>query len=727
MSELSGNGGPIRFGSYEADVATGELRKNGRRLPIQEQPFQVLVALLERPGEVVTREYLRERLWPGHPFVDFDQGLNTAINKLRDALGDSAANARFVETLPRRGYRFTFPVEAASGAVTVEGPPAPVETKQAGTRWPWFRWLSMGCVIAAGIAALLWVRRPVRPELPVRRFTLRSPVTTVGTSVIFKASGISPDGRYIAFINDEGTARRLWIQRLDQERPVAVEGGDGAIDPFWSPDSKVLGFAVPARQALMRVPVDGGVPTRICEAPDPFGGASWSPDSRTIVFAAGGPSVLHEVSATGGTPKVVVTREMLLPLVPADSRINAQGFYLHTPHFLPLRAGRRVIVFGFGWANGNLLMRDLDTGRTELLGPGRQPVYSPSGHLIFQSTAGSQDLWAQPFSLDRLKTAGPAFPIVRNGIDPSVSMEGTLAYVDPTSEQLVWLNRRGEGTGQAGPPLLGIFYPAISPDGRRVAAEARETENQDIWVYDLARGARTRLSSDPATEILPVWSPDGELVAYSSWRAGNTDIFVRRADASVEEKTLVATPSHERVSDWSRDGQNILYAAEALKGSSDLWYLKRTTSGGWEPHPFLQTPHRERAAKFSPDGRFVAYLSDESGRDELYVRPFPQGDRQWTVSRNGAAQPRWARHSRELFYAEGGKLMAVPVRTVPEFSAGKPVPLFNHVSLLLWRDPNYDVSADGERFLLSERVTAPGSVRLIHVVQNWFAEFHDRR
>jgi eukaryotic-like serine/threonine-protein kinase len=294
-------------------------------------------------------------------------------------------------------------------------------------------------------------------------------------------------------------------------------------------------------------------------------------------------------------------------------------------------------------------------------------------------------------------------------------------YADPPSERLVWVTHLGQRVGEVGPPVVGASFPAIPPDGQRVAAEASESENPDVWVYDLARGSRTRLSFDPATEILPVWSPDGEQVAYSSWRMGNTDIFVRRADGAGEEQTLVATPANERVSDWSRDGKQILYSREDPNTSWDLWYLKRNDGGGWVANAFLQKRFRERAPKFSPDGRYVAYLSDESGRDELIVRPFPQGDRQWVVSRNGAAQPRWAHNGRQLFYVEAGTLMEVPVRTAPEFSAGAPVRLFAHAGFAHAWDPNYDVSADGERFLVPGR-----SDRLIHVVQNWFAEFRDR-
>ena len=729
MSQAPGSDGTIRFGGYEADVAAGELRKSGRRIPVQEQPFQVLVALLERPGELVTREYLRERLWPGQPFVDFDQGLNTAINKLRDALGDSATNPRFVETVPRRGYRFTFPVDSTllNGVVPEQRASFFPRTKNSRSWRSWALWLAAALLVAVAAFGMgLWISRPGRQELPLRRFTLR---TGAGIGDSFnRSTAISPDGRRIAFINLVGGNRRLWIQHLEREQPVEVGGSDGAADPFWSPDSQFVGFALPFHRKLMRVAVEAGVVTEICPLPGGFfSGATWSPDGSTIVFGSGGPGMLHEVAATGGTAKVVVSHESVIKMVPAETEGNVE--FLHSPQFLPAGTGRRVIVFGFGWwADAQMLLRDLDSGKTELLGPGRLPTYSPTGHLIFQSATGLQDLWAQPFSLDRMKTTGPAFLIARNATDPTVSSDGTLVYVDPYSQRLVWLNHRGERSGDAGPPMLGVFYAALSPDGQRVAFEGLESENLDIWVNDLSVGTRTRLSSDSSTDILPVWSPDGENVAYSSWRTGRPSMYMRRADAGAREEPLGGATLFGRTSDWSRDGRHILYYVlnpPDLKDGSSLGYLERTEKG-WEPRPFLQVSHGVRCPKFSPDGRYVAYLSNESGRDELCVRPFPAGDRRWTVSNNGARQPRWSRSGRELFYVERGTLMVVPVRTANEFSAGAPVPLFAHAGFGSWWDANYDVSPDGERFLLPENVTAPGRERLIHVVQNWIAEFRNR-
>jgi Tol biopolymer transport system component len=278
--------------------------------------------------------------------------------------------------------------------------------------------------------------------------------------------------------------------------------------------------------------------------------------------------------------------------------------------------------------------------------------------------------------------------------------------------------------GSVGEPLQGFFYPALSPDGRRVAVETMENVNLDIWVYDLERGARTRLTSHPATDVVPVWSPDSERLAFSSYRPGNIDVFMAPADGSAGDKAIVSGPTNERVSDWSSDGRRIVYSLLTADNGFDIWYAEQS-GGDWKLMPFLQTASHEYAAKLSPDGRYIAYMSDETGRDEIYVRPFPAGQTKWPISTSGGRLVRWRRDGRELFYTHDGALFGVPVQTGPGFRPDAPSRLFSHpafVFQLLVSEPNYDVAPDGERFLIPERV---GGDRKIHVVQNWLAAFRN--
>ena len=503
---------------------------------------------------------------------------------------------------------------------------------------------------------------------------------------------------------------------------------DTRLRPFWSPDSNFIGFGTGGE--LKKVSVRGGLAIPLCELPDAnMRGGSWSPDGELIVFSSGTPRVLYEVLARGGTPSVVIAPDE------SDSPSGSLRGGLVDPHFLPPQAGSRVLVFAFGAAGaGTLAVQDLETGRREILGPGARPFYSTSGHLVYQSSLLEHDLWALPFSLGSLKAAGEAFPVSQNSRGPTVATDGTLAYLDSAGsrqQQVVWRDRRGEKAGGMSLVQEAIRYPTLSPDERLVAFSSQGGSNTEVWVYDINRGARTRLKSAArAAGFAPVaWSPTGQEVAFSFSPAGNPDIFLRRADGSGEETVPAATPHDEYLSDWSRDGKYLLYQLLDPESRGDLWYLERKEDGsGWEPHAFLQTSFRERAPKLSPDGRFVAYVSNESGQDEVYVLPFPEGDTRTTVSNNGGRQPRWSRDGQELFYVEGGTLMAVPVEASPKFSVGSVTKLFEHPSLAAGLYiAQYDVSADGERFLLAEPVGVETQEPAIRIVENWFTELKDRQ
>jgi Tol biopolymer transport system component/DNA-binding winged helix-turn-helix (wHTH) protein len=714
---MSGAPGRIRFGPFEADSSAGELRNNGRLIRLQEQPFQVLIALLERPGDVVTREELRERLWPGDSFGDFDQGLNTAINKLREALGDSAANPKFIETLPKRGYRFVHALESEAAPPATPAPPARVP----GVRLPVYVIAAAAFIVVAALVGIFWIRRESPPpQLPLRRFSI-SPSIPVATRAFFDpVAAVSPNGRHIAYITDEGE-NRLWIHELHRGSARAIEGTDGARRPFWSPDSEYVAFV--AAGEIRKAPARGGSIAILCQdCAGEFFGGTWSPDGRSIVFADGGPSSLYEIPASGGSRRLLLSAQQLRNRQGSAKDPKALG-YLSSPQFLPAGPGRRVIVFSLGYASATLIVRDLATGQEEALGPGNNPVYSPTGHLLYRGGSGPLDIWARPFSLESLRATGEAFQVAKGASDATIAEDGTLVYLDSNSHALAWLDRKRTAAGSVGQPLELFAYPALSPNGRFLAIETMENGNLDLWVYDLERGTRTRLTNHPATDILPVWSPTGEEIAFSSYRSGNIDVFLQRADGGAEERAIVAGPKNERVTDWSRDGRYILYSVLDPKNRHDIWYLRRSEKGEWEQAPFLQTASNEIAPKLSPDGRYIAYLSDESGQYEVYVRPFPSGSRKWPISTRGGTQVRWRRDGRELFYTEAGTLIAVPVEIGSEFNPGSPSRLFSHPGFQFWPEPNYEVSLDGQRFLVPERLG--GKERKIHVVQNWFAEFRN--
>jgi Tol biopolymer transport system component len=371
--------------------------------------------------------------------------------------------------------------------------------------------------------------------------------------------------------------------------------------------------------------VNGGHPVQICELPDEpalgYGGA-WSPDGEAIVFAAGSPSKLYLVSSASGGAHPLLSEKALSGAMRFAPDVLLGCFF--NPHYVPLRAGQRMLAFSFGYLDPILILHDLDAGKTEMLGRGSAPFYTEPGYLI-HTRPGSHDLWALPLDAPKMRGAGEAFRVAPGGMHASVSRDGTLVYLESAFERLAWCDRSGKTTSLFSDPAKGIFFPSVSPDGRHVAMETEENANLDVWVLDVERETRTRLTNDPATDILPTWSPDGSQVVYGSYRSGSIDIWQRRADGGTAEELLLGTAPVERVSDWSRDGQFILYSATGLNGSYDLHYLTRDANGKWESRVFLKTPADERVAKLSPDGRYAAYLSDESGRMELYVRSFPTG------------------------------------------------------------------------------------------------------
>jgi len=705
MTEKPGKGQRISFGPFQADLAAGELRKAGRRVRLQEQPFQVLAALLERPGEAVTRDELRQRLWPDATFVDFDQGLNTAINKLRDALGDSAANPRFVETLPRRGYRFTYPLDAATAA--------------SGSDW---RKTALVALVAATAAAIVTLSfrdsESPRPEPPTRRWSFNV------RDLQFRVAGeapvaISPNGRQIAY----ATKGSLWIRDLDSETSRRLEGTEGMGiygTPAWSPDSEFIAFHTPER--ISKIAAAGGPPTTLCELTlktHPWQRLSWSTDGSSIVFASGSAprTRLFEVSAQGGAARLLLE--------------DFGG--ANTTSFLPTPS-RRVLLYSRGLYESELVVFSFDSGEQLALGRGALPHYSPSGHVVFQSGLLTRGLWALPFSAEGLRATGKAFPIVRDGRSPSVSNDGTLVYAENTAprDQLILLDRGGKTLGPAGRPQPFISQPTFSPDGRRIAVKGGEDETgYDIWIHEVDRPMKTRLTTHDGMDLMPVWSPSGERVAFSSDRAGRRNVHAKDVDSDEEAQLLFAASAMGQwPMDWSPDGNHLALERTGDAGAMDLWYLERNIEGDYEAKPIRRNRFIEQSPAFSPDGRFVAFASDRSGRFEVYVCSFPRCTDVTQVSVNGGRQPRWAKKQEGLYFVESNdSMMEAAISTHPRVEVGAPRNLFTSPYLYVpgadGRSWFYDVSDDGERFVVVEpsESAGEGSPALVHVWQNWAAAF----
>ena len=572
--------------------------------------------------------------------------------------------------------------------------------------------------VAAAVAALVALAvsfvhfRETLPEAPLRRFafTPESLYETSGGRV-----AISPNGRHIVYVAG-GEETKLWVRDLDREEPRELAGTEGAVRPFWSPDSQFIGFA--ANQELKKISAQGGPAITLCPLPEgDLKGGGWSPDGDFIAFGSGGPSKIYEVPSRGGEPRILFE-----PDVVGNT----------SPHFLPSQAAARSIIFDMGSPNDrDIAVKNLETGEWEVLAKGAYPVYSPGGHILYQTNRYQSGLWALPFSIETLKPTGEAFPIAENVGGPSLGADGTLVYLDflgLEGQQLVWRDRGGRKLGVIGQPQETMLNLALSPDGGRVAVWGFEDGNDDIWVHEVDRPLKRRLTFDANTANNSIWSPSGKEITFQSLGQGNYDIFSRPADGTGEPELLAGTDLQECPNDWSPDGKYLLYRVDDLENGMDLWYLKgKEDSSGFDSVPFLQTSFNEYAAMFSAQGRFVAYVSNQSGQDQVYVRPFPEGEGQWQVSTQGGVQPRWSRDGKELFYVEADTLMAVEVSTRPSFTTAATTRLFRHPNLRAAAEHDYDVSPDGQRFVLVETVESEeAKAPSIHVVENWFAEFRGR-
>ena len=431
---------------------------------------------------------------------------------------------------------------------------------------------SLLAVLAVVLLAVQWLRGPAAPEPePLRRFAFTPESLHSGPH---GRVAISPDGKHIVYLGADDEPK-LWVRDVDREQPRELAGTEDARPQglFWSPDSQFIGFA--AGNELQKVSVQGGPAITLCPLPGRiWEGGAWSLDGDSIVFSSGSPPVLHEVPARGGEAQLLFEPET-----------SGKGSANLQPHFLRLEFGARSIVYNVGsYTDREIVVKNLGTGEREVLADGAFPRYSPSGHILYQTAAFSPGLWALPFSLETLKPTGEAFSIAEDGGDPSVAEDGTLVYVDLLGggqQQLVWRDREGgKKLGVIGQPQDLISFPALSPDGRQVAVHGLEDNNEDVWVHQVGRSLKRRLTFDAAPDGLPIWSPSGKEIAFGSNRGeGYDNIYIRPADGTGEPALLVDNPLDERPSDWSPDGKYLLYDVHNEDNTWDLWYLKRKEDG----------------------------------------------------------------------------------------------------------------------------------------------------
>jgi serine/threonine-protein kinase len=604
----------------------------------------------------------------------------------------------------------------AEGGSGVTAAPSAARVYRA--RWPGvLLWGVVSVLLAAITGLVIWNIKPV-PPLPVSRTMVTLPAGQRLAGLDQPAVAISPDGTLLAYVAIQGGRQQLYLRAMDSLEARPLSGTEGATNPFFSPDGQWLGFF--ADQKLKKVPVSGGAALTLGEAQIPRG-ASWG-GQGTITFATSPFSVLHQVPDGGGTTQA-------LTLLPKGE--NSQRW----PEFLP---GGRAVLFSASltsstWINAQIAVQSVVTGeRRTLVSQGTQPRYAPSGHLVY---ARGTTLMAVPFDPQRLGVIGTTVPVVEGILQSrftgatqySLSSTGSLVYVTAGAQaaesRMVWVNRNGVEQPVAA-PARAYRIPRLSPDGRRIAVNIDEQETQ-VWLYDLSRDTLTRLTFEGKLNGAPTWSPDGKRIAFQSDKEGSLNLFSQRADGSGGLERLTTSEYAPAANSWSSDGQLLAFNELNPNTGFDLGVLRLSDH---KDQPFLQTPFNESAPRFSPDGHWLAYASDESGRYEIYVQPYPGPGGKWQISTEGGTEPAWNPNGGELFYRSGRKMMAVEISTRPGFAAGKPRVLFEgeYVPTPL-TFPNYDVSPDGQRFLmLKPAEAAEGAPTQINVVLNWFEELKRR-
>lgn len=668
----------------------------GQRAFLGKSQLSVLTAILEKDPEPVSR--LQKTSPPA-----LDHVVKTCLEKNPEERFQTAHDVKV-----------QLKWIAASGAPAVI-PPSPKGNSQL----PWL--VAGAAVLALVLAAVYFTLATTHSSLVVQSFIEPPPGTSYVT--LAPSSGppaISPDGTRLAFTarNDKGTTM-LYLRPLSSLTSQAVAGTEESSYPFWSPDSHQIGFFAGGK--LKRIEASGGPPQALCDVAIGRGGA-WSKEG-VIVFASGTSEPLQRIPAVGGATQ------------PATKLDVSRGENSHRwPYFLP--DGQHFLYWArssHGSQEHTVYVGTLGSLDAKPLMKSELMALYASDHLLFLR---DQTLMAQPFNTRSLQTAGPAAPLAEHvAVNPttnrpvfSASDNGTLVYQAGNAQggwHLFWYTRDGKQTGSVA-DLSPYFDPSISPDGTRLAVALVSGQGTgDIWIFDFLRGTKTRLTFDPSVQRYPVWAPDGKTIFFGSNRKGGVHMYSKASDgAGAEQALLQSDEAFEYPESVSPDQRLLVYMRVATdkRTATDIYALP--LSGEPKPFPIVQNAFNNMQPRISPDGRWLAYSSNESGRYEIYVTGFPGGGAKWQVSTSGGSFPSWRRDSKELFLLDGAdNVIAVDVNTVGKtVRMGAPQALF-HAGGVQTQEGPYSVTADGKKFLINTGDVKEGN-QPFTLVQNWPAEIN---
>ncbi|MCI0491252.1 MAG: winged helix-turn-helix domain-containing protein [Blastocatellia bacterium] len=723
----------FRVGQWLVQPQLNRITIGDKTIQIEPKVMRVLLCLAERPEQVVTREQLMKTVW-GNVFVS-EQVLSRSISELRKVFDDDSKTQSFIETIPKTGYRLIAPVscEETDGAPLaaiddkspVTEPPSSQQTETVLPQWRernTFRAAALAILVVSAIV-LGWfsIRSTSKESRSVMRLTLALPESLPPELELFQSLALSPDGRRLVYVARNEGRYQLYERWLDQPNPAPIPGTEGGYGPFFSPDGQWLGFY--SGGSLKKVALDGGTPVTIASCCTDALGAHWGPDG-TIVFARRFFDGLSRVPASGGRPEELTRLDL--------DRGERSHFW---PEILP---GGKAVIFTI-WRGGDMddaeiAVLSLETGERRSLFKGTCARYLSTGHLVYVRRGR---LVAVPFDTEKLETTGPPAPslekvamsYVSGAANYSISSDGTLVYLPGGTRQsdssLLWVSRQGEAQAMV-EGQRNYWNLRISPDGRRLALSI-QGDSADLWTYELSDGSFKRLTFEKAN-LAPIWTPDGRRIVFTSDLNGPPlNLYWKAADGSDTAEQLVKSKNIQVPGSWSPDGKVLAYWEFDPSTRADLWILPLDGPDARKPRPFLRTDYDENQPMFSPDGRWIAYTSKETGRWEVFVRPFPGPGGKWQISTEGGMDPVWSRSGKELFYREGNFVMAVDIESGSTFKAAKPRLLLDgayrvEAGTLL---PSYDIAPDGQRFVMLKNETESTATEL-NVVLGWFEDLKRR-
>jgi DNA-binding winged helix-turn-helix (wHTH) protein len=703
---------PVVFGPYRFEPDNG-LWRNGHEVALPPRALAVLAALIAQPGTVVAKRALIDAVWKD-AFVT-EASLLEAIRVLREALDDDRRNPIYIQTVHRRGYRFVAPVTMPGGApfdsaasAIAQGRDVPTSEIETAAPNPW---RPLVTAAAAAVTAMIGIalvfailgQRPADPR-PTTRFTIALP-EDMAIDPLRGSVAVSEDGTRMVYVAVEVGRPRLFLRTIDRDSPEPIDGSDGAADPFFSPNGQWVGFF--AHGSLKKLRVGGGTPTVLCAA-RAGAGASWARDG-TIVFGGGAGGGLARVSEDGGEP-------VLLTAPPAGSRDVSYGW----PDVLPDGSG--VLYTAISLSSTRVALFDLRRRQShEIVNAARFGRYSPTGHIVFERRGR---LEAAPFSLDHRRVLAAPRPILRGLATSSAALAGprfafsrtgSLIYVPGASidgdERLQWLDVHGRLAPTQLPPAA-IATVDVARDLQQLAMTVETDSGSDLWIGDLRRGVLSRLSTD-GRSANPTWRPDGLEIAFAYSKAGPFNLFIRPADTDALPQPLLPSPWNQFPTSWSPDGRRLAFTEVHPLTGADVWTLDLATR---ERQQIVRTLFDESHARFSPDGRWMAYMSNESGRWDIFVRPATGGGPRVQVTTDGGAWPCWSVDGRTLYFSANGRAAAAAIETTPALKVSAPMVIPGRDDLQLASG-----HAASDRILVRQGGVTPVR-RELRVVLEWFAE-----